>query len=317
MATNSTQKSLLIPAQGDFSGSWGTQVSSNTFLSIDACFGAQVAITLTGSDHTVSTSETQAPIHNASGTLSTDVSIVYPVLAGGYYIIENLTTGAHTVTAKPSGGTGVVIPQTSRAFVKIDPSETAAKFAAIPDLLTTRGDIVTRSATTYSRLAVGAANKVLTSDGTDVGWSYIFPSGTLMLFQQTAAPTGWTKQSTHNDKGLRVVSGTASSGGSTNFSTVFGQSATGGHGLVSGENGPHAHSYSGTTSGASVQPIASGPVVSNTNNTGGANRITGLTPGDHTHTYGGDTSIDGSGTPHTHPISLVLKYVDVIIASKD
>jgi hypothetical protein len=30
-------------------------------------------------------------------------------------------------------------------------------------------------------------------------------AGTLMLFQQTAAPTGWTKQTTHNDKALRVV----------------------------------------------------------------------------------------------------------------
>ena len=27
-----------------------------------------------------------------------------------------------------------------------------------------------------------------------------FPQGTSMLFQQTAAPTGWTKQTTHNDK---------------------------------------------------------------------------------------------------------------------
>ena len=47
------------------------------------------------------------------------------------------------------------------------------------------------------------------------------PAGTLMLFQQTAAPTGWTKQTTHNDKALRVVSGTASSGGTSAFTTVF------------------------------------------------------------------------------------------------
>jgi len=47
------------------------------------------------------------------------------------------------------------------------------------------------------------------------------PSGTAMLFQQTSAPTGWTKSTTHNDKALRVVSGTASSGGTTAFSTAF------------------------------------------------------------------------------------------------
>src|SRR5712671_6740374 len=35
-----------------------------------------------------------------------------------------------------------------------------------------------------------------------------FASGTRLLFQQTSAPTGWTKDTTHNDKALRVVSGT-------------------------------------------------------------------------------------------------------------
>ena len=46
----------------------------------------------------------------------------------------------------------------------------------------------------------------------------VHASGTKMLFQQSTAPTGWTKQTTHNDKTLRVVTGTASSGGSNAFS---------------------------------------------------------------------------------------------------
>jgi len=48
-----------------------------------------------------------------------------------------------------------------------------------------------------------------------------FPSGTAMMFVQTSAPTGWTKSTTHDNKALRVVSGTASSGGTVNFSTAF------------------------------------------------------------------------------------------------
>jgi len=49
-----------------------------------------------------------------------------------------------------------------------------------------------------------------------------FPSGTKMLFQQTSAPTGWTKiTSGVNNKALRVVSGTAGSGGNIAFTTVF------------------------------------------------------------------------------------------------
>ena len=49
-----------------------------------------------------------------------------------------------------------------------------------------------------------------------------FPSGTKMLFQQTSAPTGWTKVTSGVDnKALRVVSGTAGSGGSNAFSNTL------------------------------------------------------------------------------------------------
>jgi hypothetical protein len=53
----------------------------------------------------------------------------------------------------------------------------------------------------------------------------VFPSGTLMLFQQTNAPLYWTKQVTHNDKALRVVSGAASSGGAVAFSSALSSQA--------------------------------------------------------------------------------------------
>jgi hypothetical protein len=67
-----------------------------------------------------------------------------------------------------------------------------------------------------------------------------FPAGTLMLFQQTSAPIYWTKQTTHNDKALRVTSGTAGAGGANSFlssfqanvatsSTTITQSAMAGH----------------------------------------------------------------------------------------
>lgn len=62
----------------------------------------------------------------------------------------------------------------------------------------------------------------------------LFPTGTAMLFQQTAAPTGWTKSITHNDKALRVVSGTVSSGGTTAFSTAMGTPSVSGTVGISG-----------------------------------------------------------------------------------
>jgi hypothetical protein len=41
-----------------------------------------------------------------------------------------------------------------------------------------------------------------------------FARGTRMLFQQSTAPAGWTKDATINDKALRVTSGSVGSGGS-------------------------------------------------------------------------------------------------------
>jgi len=49
-----------------------------------------------------------------------------------------------------------------------------------------------------------------------------FASGTVMLFGQTAAPTGWTKDTAnYNNSSLRVVTGTAGNGGSVDFTTAF------------------------------------------------------------------------------------------------
>jgi hypothetical protein len=49
-----------------------------------------------------------------------------------------------------------------------------------------------------------------------------FPSGTRMPFNQTAAPAGWTKDTTAalNDTAMRIVTGAVGSGGSVAFSSA-------------------------------------------------------------------------------------------------
>ncbi len=89
-------------------------------------------------------------------------------------------------------------------------------------------------------------------DSSNIG-SYVpasFPSGTAMLFAQTSAPTGWTKQTTHNDKALRVVSGTAGSGGSVAFSTAFASKTP--SGSVSNTTVTGSVSVSGSVSGTTL-----------------------------------------------------------------
>lgn len=133
-----------------------------------------------------------------------------------------------------------------------------------------------------------------------------FTSGTLMLFQQTAAPTGWTKQTTHDNKALRVVSGTASTGGSVAFTTAFAsQSVAGTVGnttLTTTQIPSHTHSI--PIAAPSNCPGATAGYVSSDNfpslNTGSTG-----SSGSHNHSF--------SGTA----INLAVSYVDLIIASKD
>jgi hypothetical protein len=78
------------------------------------------------------------------------------------------------------------------------------------------------------QLNVGANDTILTADSTTVtgvAWKVnppSVPSGSVMLFYQATAPTGWTQVTTQNDKALRVVSGAGGgTGGSTAFTSVF------------------------------------------------------------------------------------------------
>ena len=44
-----------------------------------------------------------------------------------------------------------------------------------------------------------------------------------MLFQQTSAPTGWTKDTSNNNRALRIVNGSVGDGGGNSFTNVLNQ----------------------------------------------------------------------------------------------
>lgn len=159
-----------------------------------------------------------------------------------------------------------------------------------------------------------------------------FPAGTRLLFQQSAAPPGWTKIVDQNDKALRVVSGAASTGGSAAFSTVFGSKTPAGSissvtstgtvgdtALSIAQMPLHSHSQSHFSTGNATAPAAtSGAGISAARN---------ATP----ILNGVQTEVVGSGATHTHTLSMTshshtftgtamdfaVQYVDVIIAAKN
>ena len=122
-----------------------------------------------------------------------------------------------------------------------------------------------------------------------------FPPGTLMLFVQTAAPTGWTKSTTHDNKALRVVSGSVTTGGTQNFTAVL-NGTVGATTLTEAQIPSHSHTFPARISTTVSTPtIASGQIAPASSNP--------------------STNATGGGGSHTH--SMDVAYVDVIIATKD
>jgi hypothetical protein len=181
-------------------------------------------------------------------------------------------------------------------------------------LPTSSGALVVGASAGISIPNPGTAANVLTSNGS--AWvsqaAAAFDAGTVMLFAQTTAPTGWTKDaSNYNNYALRVVTGAASTGGSVAFTTAFtSQAVSGSVGtsgattLGTGEIPSHTHPvynrFGGGTVGSSNND---GPNINST-------ATSGATGGGGAHTHSGGTF---TGTA----INLAVQYVDVIRASKN
>jgi len=145
-----------------------------------------------------------------------------------------------------------------------------------------------------------------------------FPSGTNMLFVQTSAPTGWVKSTAHDNKALRVVSGTAGAGGSATFTNAFGTPSVSGSVSLSGSVGDttltiaqipsHAHNIQDAEEGYSGRDGVFSRGGNNVYRSGIAQATGG--GGSHTHGFSGSGTLSGAST------AINVQYVDVIICTK-
>jgi hypothetical protein len=225
-------------------------------------------------------------LNGTTGITSPALDLVtpLPVADGG--------TGAATLTAN-----NVLLGNGTSAVQFVSPS--------------TNGNVLTANGTTW-------VSSVPAPGGTTI------PAGTVMIFGQTNAPTGFTKLTDQDNAALRVVSGSASTGGSQGFTTAFAsQTPTGSVSItaVSGSAGAttlttpqipsHTHGvrYFGNPSsplGFNVPVTATASSTVDTLATGGG--------GSHDHPF---SFSSGSGTFSGNAINLAVKYVDVIRATKD
>jgi len=309
---------------------WATPTGGVTTIS----FGSTGLTPSTATSGAVSVAGTLAIANGGTGSTSTayasltaNVSGVLPIANGGtnsssttYCNLASNVTGTLPVA---NGGTGVA--STTAYAVLCGGTTTTGPFQAIA--------------------SVGTSGQVLTSNGAgalptfQTAGGAAFPSGTVMLFAQTSAPTGWTKNTTTGDNSaLRVVTGTASTGGSQGFTTAFAsQTPTGSVSIttVSGSAGAttlttpqipsHAHKVFNSSPGNPGTPAASSYRMFNTFTNNGEGLGFGGGPyndragtdntgggGSHTHPF---SFSSGSGTFTGNAINLAVQYIDVIRAT--
>jgi len=234
-----------------------------------------------------------------TGSIATTTLTITAVASGQLFVGQTISgtgvTSGTTITAfgTGTGGVGTYTVSVSQAVA----STTITGAAATTALTPTSGDNSVKIATTAFVTAASSA----------------FAAGTVLLFYQAAAPTGWTQVTTQNNKALRVVSGTGGgTGGTVAFTTAFASQAVAGTVGTSGattlstaEMPAHTHSYA-LASGSFTAPIGFdtyfylSTVSATTGSQGGG--------GSHTHTGGTFT-----GTA----INLAVQYIDIILASKD
>ena len=345
-STYSTLKVELI-GTGEQTGTWGTTTNDNLSVALgeaitgsaDVAFSsADVTVTLTDSNGAQTARNLRLNLTGTSGGAR------QLILGSGcqiekLYLINNGLADA--VTVKNTGGTGIAVPAGKSMFVynngtnvveavtaSVTPFAVASGGTGLATL-TANNVLIGNGTSNVTFVAPGSTGNVLTSNGST--WTSAaaaaFDSGTVMLFAQTAAPTGWTKNSSTGDNSaLRVVTGTASTGGSQGFTTAFAsQTPTGSVSItaVSGTAGAttlstpqipsHSHTIQYNDTGQ-VGPLRAGPAqVDNnpqgsypTNATGGG--------GSHDHPF---SFSSGSGTFTGNAINLAVQYIDVIRATKN
>jgi len=115
--TTSSNLKLTVQTTGENSGTWG-QITNTNLLILEQAIGGYQSIgitsaaTLTFSNGIVSNGKNQ--VIKLTGTISGNKNVVIPDSIEKTYIIENATTGAHTVTFKTSSGTGVTWSATDK-----------------------------------------------------------------------------------------------------------------------------------------------------------------------------------------------------------
>lgn len=107
MAT--TYKGAYTPVVSGDANVWGGYLNTLTFVTFDKALGGIANISLSSSNYVMSADESAMAIVRLTGTITANIQVT--TLCQGVTWVENLTTGAYTVTFANGYGTPLAIPQ--------------------------------------------------------------------------------------------------------------------------------------------------------------------------------------------------------------
>jgi hypothetical protein len=347
-STYSPSLKLTLMGDGDQAGLWGQTTNTNLGTLVEQAITGVVTITMSNANYTLTsfngvTDEARNAVLVVSGSNSAVRDVIPPVVEKLYTVVNN-TSGGFAIRVIGVSGTGVNIASGATRVVYCDGTNFVAASAAFVNgavlevsgggtglsTLTANNVILGNGASSPTFVAPGTTGNILTSNGTTwVSSSNApeFPSGTRMTFNQTAAPTGWTKDTSVDNAAFRLVSGSVSSGGTLDFSAVFAASSStvpAGSVSISSISGsasattlttPQIPSHSHTLPASNSGIVGPSPELSGTGGTVGA-ESTGNTGGGGSHTHPFSFS-SGAATFSGTALNLAVKYVDLIIAQKN
>ena len=323
--TYSNSLKIALIGDGDQSGIWGQTTNTNLGTLIEQAITGVESIAMSNANYTLTDfngtlNEARNAVLVVTGTNNAVRDVIPPVVKK-LYIVANNTLGGFAIRVIGATGTGVTIPNGTTAWVYCDGVNFYNGIAPVSSggtgqgSLTANNVILGNGSAGVQFVAPGPAGEVLASNGTT--WvsagSGFFAAGTRMTFNQTNAPLGWTKDTSTDNAGFRLVSGTAGSGGSVNFTTAFSTATDVTITSVAGSAGAttlstpqipsHTHSFETQTptpgSGSLWNNYAGAPPFASSATGGG---------GSHTHPF---SFSSGAAT-----VNLGIKYVDLIIAQK-
>jgi len=115
-----TNKAIEKPGYNDYINSWNVPVNSDMDI-VDACFAGTYSIALTNSNVTLTQANCQVMRVRLTGALSANVTIFFPSGISGFFVVQNATSNAYTVTlASVGGGTSVLSGQSQSTAIFTD-----------------------------------------------------------------------------------------------------------------------------------------------------------------------------------------------------